>query len=103
MTDEQAFLDLLVANPADRQTRLIYADWLEERGDPRAALLRLNMVGAGKCPVCASEVVEFDSTEHISWSESGTDQYFAATCHRCHSAIIACSYSPNEPVYLVDR
>ncbi|MEK6235455.1 MAG: SUMF1/EgtB/PvdO family nonheme iron enzyme [Planctomycetales bacterium] len=39
--DEQAFLDEIAANPADPAPRLIFADWLEERGDLRAELLRL--------------------------------------------------------------
>jgi uncharacterized protein (TIGR02996 family) len=35
MTDHhQAFLSAIVANPDDPTPRLIYADWLEERGDP---------------------------------------------------------------------
>src|SRR5262249_44717851 len=40
MTDEAAFLDALRADPLDDVTRQVYADWLEERGDERAALLR---------------------------------------------------------------
>jgi uncharacterized protein (TIGR02996 family) len=42
MTDEQAFLDALRANPADETTRLVYADWLDERGEAaKAEYLRL--------------------------------------------------------------
>jgi len=37
MTDEDAFHAALDANPADSTLRLIFADWLEERDDPRAA------------------------------------------------------------------
>ncbi len=33
MTDEDAFLAKILSNPADNVTRLVYADWLEERGD----------------------------------------------------------------------
>jgi uncharacterized protein (TIGR02996 family) len=40
MTQEQGFLDQLTASPGDDVTRLVYADWLEDRGDPRAAYLR---------------------------------------------------------------
>jgi uncharacterized protein (TIGR02996 family) len=40
MNEEQAFLDHLKADPSDDVTRLVYADWLEERGDPRGAWLR---------------------------------------------------------------
>ncbi|MEK6234824.1 MAG: TIGR02996 domain-containing protein, partial [Planctomycetales bacterium] len=39
--DEQAFLAEIAANPDDDAPRLIFADWLEERGDLRAELLRL--------------------------------------------------------------
>lgn len=39
---EDAFLRALLANPEDSTSRLVYADWLEDRGDPRAGLLRLD-------------------------------------------------------------
>jgi uncharacterized protein (TIGR02996 family) len=39
MSDE-AFLSAILASPEDDTPRLIYADWLEERGDRRAELLR---------------------------------------------------------------
>jgi uncharacterized protein (TIGR02996 family) len=38
--EERAFLDALAADAADDVTRLVYADWLDERGDPRGAYLR---------------------------------------------------------------
>ena len=41
MTTEDDFQAALDANPDDWQTRLVFADWLEERGDPRAAYFRL--------------------------------------------------------------
>jgi uncharacterized protein (TIGR02996 family) len=40
MSAEQGFLEQLAAQPGDDTTRLVYADWLEERGDPRGAYLR---------------------------------------------------------------
>jgi uncharacterized protein (TIGR02996 family) len=40
-SDDQAFLDAIRANPGDDALRLVYADWLEERGDPRGEFLRL--------------------------------------------------------------
>lgn len=53
MAQEQAFLDQLAADPGDDVTRLVYADWLEDHGDPRAAFLRLE-IGisrmTGDCP-----------------------------------------------------
>ena len=36
MTTEDDFQAALDAHPDDWQTRLVFADWLEERGDPRA-------------------------------------------------------------------
>src|SRR5262249_17492289 len=39
--DEAAFLAAIAEAPDDRATRLVYADWLEERGDPRAELVRI--------------------------------------------------------------
>ncbi len=36
MTTEDDFHRMLDADPNDHQTRMIFADWLEDRGDPRA-------------------------------------------------------------------
>jgi uncharacterized protein (TIGR02996 family) len=41
MTDERVFLTALLERPDDDTTRLVYADWLEEQGDPRSEFLRL--------------------------------------------------------------
>lgn len=42
MSDEAAFLNALRANPADDTVRLVYADWLDEHGEPaKAEYLRL--------------------------------------------------------------
>lgn len=40
MTDDEAFVRAIVASPADDAPRLVYADWLEERGDLRGVYLR---------------------------------------------------------------
>jgi uncharacterized protein (TIGR02996 family) len=37
-----AFLQAIAANPSDDTLRLVFADWLEERGDWRAEFLRLD-------------------------------------------------------------
>ena len=39
--DETGFLHALLEDPADDTTRLVLADWLDERGDPRGELLRV--------------------------------------------------------------
>jgi uncharacterized protein (TIGR02996 family) len=41
MTDHDAFLDAIRENPDDDAHRLVYADWLEERGDPRGEFIRV--------------------------------------------------------------
>jgi uncharacterized protein (TIGR02996 family) len=41
MDPHEAFLQAIVANPDDDMPRLVYADWLEERGDPRGEFIRL--------------------------------------------------------------
>jgi uncharacterized protein (TIGR02996 family) len=40
--DEPAFLSTILKTPADDVSRLVYADWLQERADPRAEFLRLD-------------------------------------------------------------
>jgi uncharacterized protein (TIGR02996 family) len=41
MNDDAAFVRALKDNPKDDALRRVYADWLEERGDPRGEFLRL--------------------------------------------------------------
>jgi uncharacterized protein (TIGR02996 family) len=43
MDDDFPFLKAIISQPGDDVSRLAYADWLEERGDPRAELLRLDV------------------------------------------------------------
>ncbi|MBY0461050.1 MAG: TIGR02996 domain-containing protein [Gemmataceae bacterium] len=41
MSDERAFLKAVRARPDDRTARLVYADWLQDRDDSRAELIRI--------------------------------------------------------------
>src|SRR5262249_10931714 len=50
MHSEEAFLSRLADHPDDDVTRLVYADWLDERGDARAAYLRAEVALAGLGP-----------------------------------------------------
>jgi uncharacterized protein (TIGR02996 family) len=43
---EDPFLAAIRANPDDTLTRLVYADWLDERDDPRGMFLRLEIEAA---------------------------------------------------------
>lgn len=40
-SEEKAFWDHLETHPEDSTCRLVFADWLQERGDPRAEGLRV--------------------------------------------------------------
>jgi uncharacterized protein (TIGR02996 family) len=41
VTPDDAFLQDIIESPEDDSLRLIYADWLEEQGDPRGELIRV--------------------------------------------------------------
>ena len=41
--DDIAFQRAILANPADTTLKLVYADWLQERDDPRAEFVRLQV------------------------------------------------------------
>ena len=76
MTDENALIEALQANPADDDLRLIYADWLEEHGDVRADYFRL-VAELTACPADNEAYDELkarliDLTENISreWREA---------------------------------
>jgi uncharacterized protein (TIGR02996 family) len=43
MSDEAAFLQAILADPDDDTPRLIFADWLEERGDSRGEFIRVQI------------------------------------------------------------
>ena len=42
MSEEEAFLDGIAADRADRTRLLVFADWLADRGDPREEFVRLH-------------------------------------------------------------
>jgi uncharacterized protein (TIGR02996 family) len=43
MTQDDAFLQAIIESPDDESLRLIYADWLDERGDPRGEFIRVQV------------------------------------------------------------
>lgn len=43
MSDDLGFLRDIIAHPDDPVPRLVYADWLDERDDPRGEFLRLEL------------------------------------------------------------
>jgi uncharacterized protein (TIGR02996 family) len=61
---EQRFLDAISKNPDDEEARTVYADWLEERGDPRGEYLRLELQ-LYKIPV---RLVELEKVVDAAWT-----------------------------------
>lgn len=62
MTDRETLMASIIANPADDAPRLVFADWLEEHGQPeRAEFIRLQIEKL-KCPKCggSGRFGEFD-------------------------------------------
>jgi uncharacterized protein (TIGR02996 family) len=41
MTDDASFVQAIADAPFDESLRVVYADWLEERSDPRGEYLRI--------------------------------------------------------------
>lgn len=84
MTTEDDFQAALDANPTDWQTRLVFADWLEERGDPRAEGYRVigllkryprKEVGAVWSKLGETHWCVFEGHEHLE------DDWFDLTTH----------------------
>lgn len=73
--EEIAFIREIAANPASDEARLVYADWLEEHGDPRAEFLRANLHLAEMSPK-ASEYK--DALERLRKLASDCDHKWAA-------------------------
>lgn len=70
MSIQDAFLSALRADPVDAAARFVYADWLEEQGDPLAEFHR-NVAGGlyGPCPSDSGKTFYWYVDEGLcSWS-----------------------------------
>jgi uncharacterized protein (TIGR02996 family) len=61
MTEDEAFIRTIVDHPGDDTPRLVYADWLDDHGDPRGVYLRTEVAWAkpwhqGRRPADAPEL-----------------------------------------------
>jgi uncharacterized protein (TIGR02996 family) len=54
LTDADAFIRAIIAEPDDDVPRLVYADWLDERGDPRGEFIRVQCALASWPPCLRS-------------------------------------------------
>jgi uncharacterized protein (TIGR02996 family) len=57
--NDNDFLEAIEADPVNPVLRLVYADWLDDQGDPRGELLRIqeelrHMNGRKRKPACTS-------------------------------------------------
>ncbi|HKB01758.1 MAG TPA: TIGR02996 domain-containing protein [Gemmataceae bacterium] len=73
--EEAAFLDRVSADPDDDAPRLIFADWLDERGDPRGEFIRVQ-VALARLPADDPRAAGLKDREaillaryHAHWSE----------------------------------
>ena len=67
MDDEAAFLAAMRAAPESRLTRHVYADWLEERGDPRHELVRVCEAMRG-VPVWSDDYWQLKARRNELWT-----------------------------------
>jgi uncharacterized protein (TIGR02996 family) len=56
MNEEAGFIAALVADPSDRTAALVFADWLDERSDPRGPWMRIDEVRAWMAPKYANPI-----------------------------------------------
>ncbi len=60
---ERQLFDAVQANPGDDAAREVYADWLEQHGDPRGAYLRLKLLSEKT----AAELRQLERTLPTDW------------------------------------
>jgi uncharacterized protein (TIGR02996 family) len=71
MSEESAFLSRLREDPLDGLTRSVYADWLEENGDPRSDYLRAEAALAAMPQDCPDRA---DAEEALERLGQGIDE-----------------------------
>src|SRR5262245_55242419 len=73
----RAFLDDIAENPDDAGVRLIFADWLEEHGDPRAELVRFQVehLRNPRCKETKRLANEWMATHGVAWLGEQIDSW----------------------------
>jgi uncharacterized protein (TIGR02996 family) len=64
---EAGLLAAVLAAPDDDAPRLVYADWLDERGDPRGELVRLQLLGSGATAAQLARIDELLRQHRRRW------------------------------------
>jgi uncharacterized protein (TIGR02996 family) len=82
----KAFIDAIAENPDDDTARLVYADWLDERGDPRAEYLRLEVELAVVTTIwqeaVESRIVELRASLDPTWIRGLSYAIILVDCQR---------------------
>jgi uncharacterized protein (TIGR02996 family) len=107
MTDDEAFIRAILDSPGDEGPRLVYADWLEERGDSRSAYVRAEMDWAERWPVCD----RIEESAEMAQTGAGLDPVWVARVTRppagaCCDHIQICdsgSILPKETIDVFER
>jgi uncharacterized protein (TIGR02996 family) len=71
---EQTFIEAIRKNPDDEEARAVYADWLDQRGDPRGEYLRLESILV-RAPTRMADLI---ATIDPGWLESVSRKYDVA-------------------------
>jgi uncharacterized protein (TIGR02996 family) len=66
MRDDKGFLQAIAADPTNDGLRLIYADWLEDQGDPRCELVRVCQA-MREAPVWSDRYWELKARRNELW------------------------------------
>jgi uncharacterized protein (TIGR02996 family) len=74
VNEEAGFIAALFADPADRTTLLVYADWLDDRGDPRAEFLRILVAPVPK----PGRLAELQLVLDIGWMQLISSRHIGA-------------------------
>ena len=66
--DERGLIQEILSSPESDDARLVYADWLEERGDERGGFIRaeLSFAAASTLEDATEGIAFFNSTSHLS-------------------------------------
>jgi uncharacterized protein (TIGR02996 family) len=97
MNQEDAFLQDIREHPLDDVPRLVYADWLEERDDPRSRYLRVEVElsrlteDVVRYAVLEAELQELRATIESEWLEQAGKRY----------ELVLHSHAPTYKIYVI--
>jgi len=72
---ERAFIEAIQRDPEDDEARTVYADWLEQRGDPRGEYVRL-------------EALQYQLPRRLAELEAALDPAWLATIGRRYRVVL---------------